>query len=461
MGTFPTENRRAGRLYKKLRTGELLVLGFAGLIALGTLLLALPVSGGAGRVPLIDALFTATSAVCVTGLATVDTETAWSVFGKSVILVLIQVGGLGIMTFSVLMFLSLGRLPTLRDTWVVEKMYAADPRLSLRKLIKNIFIFTLIMEAGGAVILVACWLGQGYPAGRAVCYAVFHSVSAFCNAGFSFYGDSLERYGGSGPMMLVFSVLIVTGGIGFYVVMDIAERFRSGKGHRLSLHTKLVLRTSLVLIVAGAAAVFFGEWGSRAGSTGFVRMTMDALFQSITARTAGFNTLPVDSLSNFSLLCMMILMFIGASPGSCGGGVRTTSLALLVILIVNRLRGNVQVNIGGRTIPAQIIHKMIAIIVIGAALITLSTLLLLLTQTQEYMHPHERTLFLDYLFESVSALGTVGLSMGVTPGLNIQGKLVIIVMMFVGRVGLITLAYSVLRPRRRVQLRYSSAEVML
>jgi len=461
MGTLETKYKRNGNLYNKLRTGELLVLGFAVMIAAGTLLLSLPVAGAGGRVPFIDALFTATSAVCVTGLITVDTATAWSAFGKSVILVLIQFGGLGIMTFSVLMFLSLGRLPALRDTWVVQKMYAANPRFGVRKLIRSIFMFTLLMEAGGALVLFFIWLNKGYGTGKALCYAVFHSVSAFCNAGFAFYGDSLERFHTSIPLVIVFSALIVTGGIGFYVVMDLAERYRYRSRQRLSLHSRMVLWTTLTLIVSGTVLILFGEWSSRASEFGVARLVLDSFFQSVTARTAGFNTVSIDSMSNVSLLVVMILMFIGASPGSCGGGIRTTSLALLWSLVINRLRGNREVNVSARTIPEETVHRMVSVIVIGVLMVTLSTLLLLMTQSQEFMHPHDRGLFIEYLFESVSALGTVGLSMGVTPDLNFEGKLVLIAMMFVGRVGLVTLAYSVLRPDRRVQLRYSSEDIMI
>jgi trk system potassium uptake protein TrkH len=217
----------------------------------------------------------------------------------------------------------------------------------------------------------------------------------------------------------------------------------------------------VVLIIGGTVLLFFGENGTASAGGSLPHKILSYFFQSVTSRTAGFNTVAVTSLSNVSLLTIIILMFIGASPGSCGGGVRTTSLALLVSLVVNRLRGNTEVNVGGRTIPEQTVHRMVSVLVIGVLLVATCTLLLLLTQAQEYAYPHDRGLFIEYLFESVSALGTVGLSMGITSGLNLQGKLIIIVMMFVGRVGLVTLAYSVLRPKRRVQLRYSTEDVML
>jgi trk system potassium uptake protein TrkH len=292
-------------------------------------------------------------------------------------------------------------------------------------------------------------------------YAVFHSVSAFCNAGFAFFPDSLERFGADWVLVLSFAVLIITGGIGFYVVLDVGEWVQRRGKHKLSLHTRLVLWTTLSLLVSGTALLLFGEWNSLSSGPGFGHRLLSAFFQSATARTAGFNTISITSLSNVSLMTVIILMFIGASPGSCGGGVRTTSLALMAALVVNRLKGNNEVNVSGRTIPEQTMHRVVSVIVIGVLLVALSTLLLLMTQAQEYIHPRDRGLFIEYLFESVSALGTVGLSMGVTSGLNLQGKLIIIVMMFVGRVGLVTLAYSVLKPRRRVQLRYSTEDVML
>jgi trk system potassium uptake protein TrkH len=448
-------------VFLKLRTGELLVLGFLAVIVVGALLLSLPVSVNDEPVSFIDTLFTATSAVCVTGLVTVDTGAAWSPFGQAVLLILMQIGGLGIMTFSVLMFISIGRLPALRDTWVVEKMFSANPRFGVRKLIKSIFTFTIIMEGIGTAVMFAGWTRYGYGPGKSLWYAAFHSVSAFCNAGFAFFGDSLESFSGDWLLVMTFAILIITGGIGFYVVLDLWEWVRRRGAHRLSLHTRLVLWTTLVLLVLGSALLFFGEYVTAASGPTTMHKLLNAFFQSVTSRTAGFNTVSITSLSNVSLLTIIMLMFIGSSPGSCGGGVRTTSLALLAALVVNRLRGNTEVNIEGRTIPEQTVHRMVSVIVIGVLLVVLSTLLLLLTQAQEFAHPHDRGLFIEYLFESVSALGTVGLSMGVTSGLNLQGKLIIIVMMFVGRVGLVTLAYSVLRPKKRVQLCYSTEDVML
>ncbi|MCE5269898.1 hypothetical protein LLH00_01280 [bacterium] len=455
------KNRQWSRFYQRLQSGQLLVLSFFFTIAAGSVLLWLPWSVKGEGIHYIDALFTATSAVCVTGLSTVDTGTTFTLFGKLVLLGLIQVGGLGIMTFSVLMFLTVGRLPALRDRWLVENMYSQEGRIQVLNLVRTIFAFTFIAEALGAVGLFVGWFRSGMPLAKALWYGVFHSVSAFCNAGFAFFPNNFENYVGDWWINLSTCSLIISGGIGFSVLYELFDRYILRCRRRLSLHTRLVLYTTLFLLAVGALGFYVLEVDNTLLGMGPDKCFMASLFQSTTARTAGFNTIRISALSNGTLLIIILLMFIGASPGSCGGGVRTTSLALLVIFFVNRVKGSLRTNIFGRTVPEETIGKVVMVILLGVLAVVGITLLLLLTQGQQILYPRHRDLFLGYLFECVSALGTVGLSMGVTSSLNHLGKLLIVALMFVGRVGLVTLAYGMVRPGKRISIEYGSEDVMI
>ncbi|HUU26339.1 MAG TPA: potassium transporter TrkG [archaeon] len=447
--------------YLRLRSGELLVFSYLGAIALGTVLLWLPWSSVNGGLHFVDALFTATSAVCVTGLTVVDTGTTFTVFGKSVLLLLIQIGGLGIMTFSVLMFLTAGRLPALRDRWVIESMFIRNQKILIWDLVKLIFLFTFICEAVGVLLLGAGWIKSGYPPVKAFCYGLFHSVSAFCNAGFAFFQNSLEDFRGDWLINFTVCGLIILGGIGFSVIYELSQRIRSPLSRRISLNTRLVLFTTLFLLGFGTLCICFFESSNALRGLPFGQKVLASFFQSTTARTAGFNTVRISFLSNASLLILILLMFIGASPGSCGGGIRTTSLALLFLLFVNRFRGSSKLNIAGRTVPDETIRKVVSLTMLGFLVIMVNTMLLLATQTEEFMHPLYRELFVSYLFESVSALGTVGLSLGITSSLNAVGKVLIVFMMLIGRVGLVTMAYGLVREQVKSRFEYAAEDVMI
>lgn len=449
------------RFYQRLQSGQLLVLSFFFTILAGSVLLWLPWSVTDGGISYIDALFTTTSAVCVTGLNTVDPGTTFTIFGKLVLLGLIQIGGLGIMTFSVLMFLTVGRLPALRDRWLVENMYSQEGRIQVLNLVRTIFVFTLTAEALGALGLFTGWVREGMEPGKALWYGIFHSVSAFCNAGFAFFPDSFEGFAGNWWINLTTCALIISGGVGFAVLYELFDRFFLRHRHRLSLNTVLVLSTTLFLLAAGATGFYLLEAENTLLGMAPDKCFLASLFQSTTARTAGYNTVRIASLSNGTLLMIILLMFIGASPGSCGGGVRTTSLALLSVFFINRVRGSLRTNIRGRTVPEETIGKVIMVILLGVLAVVCITLLLSITQGEQIIHPRDRGLFIGYLFESVSALGTVGLSMGVTPTLNTAGKLLIIILMFIGRVGLVTLAYGMVRPGKQRGLEYASEDVMI
>lgn len=441
----------------------LLLYSYGLVILVGSALLLLPASTVSGRMSLIDALFTATSAVCVTGLIVVDTGGHFTLLGQTIILILIQLGGLGIMTISVSLFLFVGKRVPFKHRLAMQDVFAHTPRRDIYDLVKSVLIFTALAEVAGTALLF--WHFQDhYPLWRAFYLAAFHSISAFCNAGFSLFSDSFMSYGGSILLNLTVCGLIILGGIGFPVVYELSSRLRKkGKAKRISVHTKVVLITTVMLIVVGALAFAFLEQerlNSPIISRGF---WLPALFQSITARTAGFNTVDIASLGTSTLAVIIFLMFFGASPGSCGGGLKTTTLALLGLYALGRVRGGERVNIFKKTIPHVTVAKAVSLFLLAVVLIALMLFAVLVAQeprtgTAEVSRP-----FLAYLFEVVSAFGTVGLSMGVTSALTVPGKVLITILMLVGRLGVPTFTYLLLRGNgdRTVGLHYAEERVML
>jgi len=428
---------------------------------IGMVLLSLPVASTTKPLHPIDALFTSTSAICVTGLIVVDTGSQFTVFGKTVILILIQLGGLGVMTFSVFLFLFLGRGLGLKERWIITESFTPTPIGEIKSLIKSIFFFTFLVEAAGTLLLFLHWRAE-MPLRSALFTSLFHSISAFCNAGFSFFSDSFIRYRGSLLLNLTVMFLIVIGGIGFPVIYESIRRFRLKRMKirtGFSLHTKVVIATTVTLILAGAALVYFLERQNTLQVLTPGEKALASFFQSVTARTAGFNTLDISSLSGATLFILIILMFVGASPGSCGGGIKTTSLAVLFGILINRVRGREFVSLYRRTVSNETISRALAIFIL--AVITVTTGLIFLLATQMGPGNPGRATFLAYLFEAVSAFGTVGLSMGVTPYLSFAGKIVIIMLMLLGRVGLLTIAYVFTRRVREGLFRYAEEKVMI
>ncbi len=425
---------------------------------LGTMLLSLPVSSTGRVVPLIDALFTATSALCVTGLTTVDIGTTFTLFGQTVIMALMEIGGLGVMTFSVVFFLFLGRGFSTRGRWIITESFASSPHRHMKGLLKLIFLFTLSIQIVGALLLFVQWRGE-MPAGPAIYAGLFHSISAFCNAGIALFPTSFVTWRGSILLNATICSLIVIGGIGFPVIYELYSRIRNlraGKRTTLSLHSRIVLTMTLILIVAGALLVFLLERNHQMASLGIGEQVLASIFQSITARTAGFNTLDIGSLTLATLFILIILMFVGASPGSCGGGIKTTSLGVLVAILNDRIRGRHSASLFKRTIPNETVSKSLSIFILAVIVLTAGLIVLLITQPELV-----REDFLAYLFESVSAFGTVGLSMGVTSSLNVIGKITIIAIMLLGRVGLLTVAYVVTSRRIVDTYRYTPEKVMI
>lgn len=413
---------------------------------MGTVLLALPAASTGKGVGLVNALFTATSASCVTGLVVLDTGKNFTMFGQSIILVLIQVGGLGIMTLSTLFLLLAGKRTSLLGRLVIKDALTDGKERSLPSLLKDVLLFTVVIEGIGASLLFVRFL-PGRKALDALYLGVFHSISAFCNAGFSVFSDNFLHYQKDWILNLTLCFLIISGGIGFLVLSELKRKrpLRPRSLARLSLHSKIVLCTTGILLVAGTALLLPMEWHNTLKGLSVPERFLAAFFQSVTTRTAGFNTLPIGALANGTLFLMILLMFIGASPGSCGGGIKTTSFASLISLGISRIRGKEKTHCFRRTISESTIGKAISIAMISGVVIVLATMALLMTELGEMSHITSRGKFFELLFEVVSAFGTVGLSTGVTPGLSQMGKIIITMVMFVGRLGPLVIAMAVSR----------------
>jgi trk system potassium uptake protein TrkH len=440
------------------------ILSFAGFTLIGTMLLMLPLAANGPGLSAVDALFTATSATCVTGLVVVDTGSALSLFGQLVVLGLIQCGGLGIMTFStVLILLMTGRFSLVHRNFV-QDTFTHGPDTRLPSLIRHVLMFTLVLEAAGAALLFLRF-STTYPLGRALYLAVFHAVSAFCNAGFSLYPRSFMGYRGDPLVNLTVALLIICGGIGFLVLLEMKRvLFESRQVHRawrLSVHSKLVLTLTLLLLTAGALGYLICEWKDSMAGLPLPTKLMAAFFQSVTARTAGFNTLDFGKMANVTLLFTILLMFVGAASGSTGGGIKVNTLGVLFALSRSRLRGEKGASIFRRTLAPEAVGRAISVFVVAVIVIYLATTALTLSELGTTMHEESRGLFLELLFEVVSAFGTVGLSLGITPKLSILGKLILVLVMFAGRLGPLSIAVALSgkEPRRRFQ--YAEENVMI
>jgi trk system potassium uptake protein len=432
------------------------------LITTGACLLMLPASSVGRPLGFIDALFMSTSASCVTGLSVMDIGRQLTLFGQVVILLLIQVGGLGIMTVSTLVLMMMKKRPTLSGQAIIKDTFTyGEGKQTAASVLRAIFLTAFFIEAAGATCLYlrtaaqTGWTQAAYP-------AVFHAVSAFCNAGFSLYTDSFVGYREDWIVNGVLSILIIIGGIGFVVIADIKHRVLSRKTSvtRLSLHSRMALSASAALILLGAMAILCMEWHNTLAPLSVPGRLLAALFQSITARTAGFNTLNIGTMANETLFVLCILMFIGACPGSCGGGVKTTTIAGLAVMGFSRLRGFNRPQIFRRTLTNATMSKATSVVMISAALITLAVMALMISELGQISHTETRGRFLELLFESVSAFGTVGLSMGITANLSTLGRLTITALMFVGRLGPMVIGLAVSRERIN-RFQYAEENIMI
>lgn len=443
------------------RPETLLVLTFGTLILIGTALLQLPIAAAQPDEPLslVDAGFTATSAACVTGLITRDTATAFSRFGQIVILILIQLGGLGIMSFGALaaQVFRLRISFTSQAAWQ-SVFFEGQKRGNLRRALRRILLMTIVIEAFGALSLYAGLRNTDAPSGDGF-EAVFLAISAFCNAGFSVYSDSAVGLRDSNLIIWTLMILIVAGGLGYTVLLETGDRTwrrirrRDQKAAVWSLQSKLVLKTSAALILVGALILLLT--GLTAGEGPFTTRAIHALFQSVTARTAGFNTINIGALPVASLLILMGLMFIGGSPGSCAGGIKTTTAGVWLARVRARLRGREDVTLENRCLPHDVVRRAALVLAIAALWNALGIIILAITEGGRPNMPFEHL-----VFEQVSAFGTVGLSAGLTPSLSLAGKLWIMATMFVGRLGPLTIALAVLSPPRALY-KYPTERVMI
>jgi len=440
----------------KLSPAQLVILSFGSLILIGALLLVLPIAAQPGKkVLFIDALFMSTSATCVTGLATNSVGEDFSLFGQLVLLTLVQVGGLGIMTLSSSMMIFMGRSLGVREQVMMQDVLDSSSSEELLKLIIDIVTYTLVIEFMGAMLLTIGFYLEDYEIGQSLYYGFYHSISAFCNAGFALFNTSLEDFKFSPLIHLPIAGLIILGGLGFSVMQELLDAIKTRKKFiNFSLHSKVVLVTNTLLLAFGTTYLFFGEFLHAFADYGLWEKLQVAFFQSVTTRTAGYQTINLTDLHPHSIYMMLLLMFIGASPGSTGGGIKTSTFAVLLQSVKATLNNSTRVEMFERTIPNPIVVRSIAIFIIS--LISVSTVLLVMMR----LEPDKN--FLAVFFEVVSAFGTVGLSLNLTPTLSMMGKLVISMMMFIGRVGPLTLVLAVAQKASATSsLRYPESKVLI
>jgi len=434
-----------------LTPSQILVLGFLFIILTGAYFLYLPIAtSGEKPISYIDALFTATSATCVTGLIVLHTGRDFSLFGQWVILILFQIGGLGIMTFSTMFAFLLGKKITLRQRLIIQESLNQFSIGGLVRLAKHILLFTFFLEGLGTILLYLNW--HNLESNHSPFFlSLFHAVSAFCNAGFSLFSDSLEQYTFHFSINIIFIILIISGGIGFLVLIEILEYPRR---RRLSLHSKLAIVMTAILLVLGTIGILFLENNNAKTIQTYSPKDkiLSAAFQSTTARTAGFNTIPIGKMGNATLLFIIILMFIGASPTSTGGGIKTTTFSVAFFWMYFTLQGRRHLYLFQRRISEAVVNKALVILMLATGWVTIITLLL------SYFEDFD---FIKIFFEVVSAFGTVGLSTGITSFLSSISKMLIILTMFVGRLGPLTLALSLITNTRAELIQYPEEQVIV
>ncbi len=434
----------------KLRPSFLIALSFFVVILTGGILLSLPISSAAGTpTNFLDAYFTSNSATCVTGLVTLDTGVHFSLFGKIVLICLMQIGGLGYMTFSAFFLLILRKKMFVSEKLMVQEALNIYSARETMPILKRIFLIVFIFEAIGALILFLRWMPElGF--NNALLYAVFHSVSAFNNAGFALPANfaNLAPYVTDIVINLTITTLIIIGGIGFIVINDVSH------ARKLSLHSKIVITTTAFLIIAGTLAVLFLEYSNprTLGPLSFGHTVLASYFQAVTPRTAGFNTIDIGSMFPATLIITMFLMFIGASPGGTGGGIKTTTLAVIASTIMATIKGMKDTVLFRRRIPHETVRRAFTITTLASMLIVTAVL---------FLNYFTRFTLIESAFEVFSAFGTVGLSMNLTPKLPDIGKVIIIVVMFIGRVGPLTMALSLLLKQKEPRVEYPKESISI
>ncbi len=452
---FVFQINRLREIYKsfKVSPAQIIVLSFVSIILIGSFLLYLPYSRVKGSdMRYIDALFTSTSAVTVTGLVVVDTGAAFSRIGHVFLLLLIQAGGLGIMTIAAFIQVSLGSEMSLYGRFSTAAFLDKANLKDLYTIIKFIVLITFSIEVFGLFLFLPYFLPDSVNKGEALFYSIFHSISAFCNAGFSLYTTSFSGARSNLWANFVLILLIISGGIGFTVLLNIFRKVVKGKKERFTVQTRIVFITTLFLILFGAVNFYIFEKDNILRGFRHQERFLISIFQSVTTRTAGFNTIDTSSLRSRTLFMMSILMFIGASPGSTGGGIKTTTVFLLVLSIITILKDQRFNTIFKRRIPYQVINRAVAILVSAIGFVIAGVLLLGFS---------EKYSFMEIYFETVSAFGTVGLSTGITPALSDFGKIVVMICMLVGRIGPLTMVLAIRNVQGTRLITYPEERVMV
>lgn len=433
----------------RLNPPAILAMGFGVLIIIGTILLNLPMATNSGEsIGFINAFFTSASAVCVTGLVVVNTAEFWSLFGKVIIIILIQIGGLGFMTMATVVAMVLGRKINLKERLTIKEQLNQETLTGLIRLTKYVIYVTFAIESLGALLLSTRFIPI-YGWSKGIGYSIFHSISAFCNAGFDILGDSVVPYVGDMTINFTLGILIILGGLGFAVYLD----YYKHKGFkRLSLHSKLVTFMAGILILIGAVLFFIIEFNNplSIGNLSGGEKVAASIFQSVVARTAGFNSVDIGLIRDTSAFLLIILMYIGGAPGSTAGGIKTTTFGVLAVTAISTIKGEDDVVIFKKRISENTIKKSLSIVVISIGWIIVTSFILTITEEVE---------FLDLLFETTSAFATVGLSRGVTFFLSPVGKFIITLTMYIGRVGPLTMAFAISKSSGRKNYRYSEGNI--
>ena len=435
----------------ELNPPRFLALGFSILIILGAILLNLPISTKNGEsIGFINALFTSASAVCVTGLVVVNTAEYWSLFGQITILILIQIGGLGLMTMATIVSLILGKRIGLTERLIIKEQLNQSTMSGLVKLTKYVILSTFIIEGIGAFLLSTRFIPI-YGFIKGLWFSIFHAISAFCNAGFDITGNSIVPFVGDFIVNITICFLVIFGGLGFSVLIDILNTKNFKKLH---LHSKLVISITIILIIAGMLIFLIIE---RNNPDTLLNLTgkekfLSSFFQSVISRTAGFNSVDISKINDTTAFIMIILMYVGGSPASTAGGIKTTTFGTTLLTTIAVIKGNKDVVIFNKRLNQDIINRSIAIVSIGLILILTVSIILTIT---------EKSLFLDVLFETTSAFGTVGLSRGITPSLSNIGKIMISLTMYTGRVGSLTMAFAFAQRQKQDLYRYSEGNIMV
>ena len=437
------------RVYSSLSVEKTIIMGFLSIIVAGTLSLWIFNLGAPTPVKLIDALFIATSAVCVTGLATIDVGTVLTPASQVTLIVLMQLGGFGIITATAAMPLLLRRKIDFKNRVYLAGGFGMDSPQGMVRLLKKALLYTFLMESAGAVILFWGFLSHGSSVKKAAFESIFHAVSAFCNAGFSTYANSIEPFRETFIIPFVVMTLITIGGLGYPLLAEVTEYLRGGRNH-LSAYVKTVLTTSLILVVSGTLILVITEWNHAFSSMPVWAKFWNALFGSITPRTAGFATVPYETVSTLGTLLTLFLMIVGASPASTGGGMKTTTFAVLVWAAISEMKDADEVVLWRRTITQKTIMRAIAMAFTYLFTILIGTFILAIVEDSN-------ATFL--FFEVISALGTVGLSKGITADLSSSGKLLICLLMYWGRIGIITFFFILLKHDRPVDIHFPSAKI--